>query len=140
MVTPDAPNPRPPAHRPAPANLPGAASVEVTSFTTDASKPLRAGDTVTATLARTQGGKATFSIPGVAEDIPMRETSPGVYSGAYTVTRGASAPRASVLASWCAGVTSALIQAPGTLTIATQPPRVTDFGRPATRPSRPSAR
>ena len=59
----------------------GATTVEVTSFTTDAAKPLRAGDTLTATLAGTPGGKATFSIPGVAEDIPMRETSPGVYDG-----------------------------------------------------------
>ena len=124
-------NPTPPgeaaqAAQPLP---PGAASVEVTSFTTDAAKPLRAGDTLTATLAGTPGGKATFSIPGVAEDLPMRETSPGVYVGTYTASKSASAPRASVLGKLVAGgVTSALIQAPGTLTIDTQPPRVTDFG------------
>ena len=128
VVTTDAPNPTPPGAPAAP--LPtGALSVEVTSFTTDASRALRAGDTLTATLAGTPGGKASFSIPGVAEDIAMRETSPGVYTGIYTVTRGASAPRASVLGKLVArGVTSALIQAPGTLTIATQPPRITDFG------------
>jgi len=124
-------NPAPPGQAPAPPgpHAPVTASVEVTSFTTDASKPLRAGDTLTATLAGTPGGKATFSIPGVAEDIVMRETSPGVYVGTYTVTRNANAPRASVLGKLVAkGVTSALIQAPQTLTIATQPPRVTDFG------------
>ena len=131
VATVPTPNPTPPGEAPAPANAvpTGAASVEVTSFTTDASRALRAGDTLTATLAGTPGGKATFSIPGVAEDILMRETSPGVYSGTYTVTRGTNAARASVLGKLVArGVTSALIQAPGTLTLATQPPRVTDFG------------
>lgn len=131
VATAATPDPTPPGSPPAPASpLPaGAASVEVTSFTTDAAKPLRAGDTLTATLAGTPGGKATFSIPGVAEDLVMRETSPGVYTGTYTVTKGASAPRASVLGKLVAGgVTSTLIQAPGTVTIATQPPKVTDFG------------
>ena len=124
-------NPTPPGAAPVPANgLPaGASAVEVTSFTTDVSKPLRAGDTLTATLAGTPGGKATFSIPGVVEDIAMKETSPGVYTGTYTATKSASAPRASVLGKLVAGgVTSALIQAPGTLIIDTQPPKITDFG------------
>jgi len=131
VATAATPNPTPPGEAPAPANPlpPGATAVEVTSFTTDAAKPLRAGDTLTATLAGTPGGKATFSIPGVAEDLPMNETSPGVYVGMYTVTKSANAPRASVLGKLVAGgVTSALIQAPGTLTIDTQPPKITDFG------------
>ena len=131
VVTAETPNPTPPGEVPAPVGPlpPGATSVEVTSFTTDATKPLRAGDTLTATLAGTPGGKATFAIPGVAEDLPMRETSPGVYTGTYTVPKSANAPRASVLGKLVAGgVTSALIQAPGTLTIDTQPPKITDFG------------
>lgn len=131
VATAATPNPTPPGVSPAPANpLPaGAASVEVTSFTTDAAKPLRAGDTLTATLAGTPGGKATFSIPGVAEDIAMKETSPGVYTGTYTATKNANAPRASALGKLVAGgVTSPLVQAPGTLTIDTQPPKITDFG------------
>ena len=128
------PNPTPPGETPAPPPANGvplgvASSVEVTSFVTDASKPLRAGDTLTATLSGTPGGKATFSIPGVAEDLPMKETVSGVYEGTYTVTKNASAPRAAVLGKLvAAGVTSALIQAPGTLTIDSQPPKITDFG------------
>lgn len=134
VVTAVNPDPNPPGQAPAapaPANpLPaGASSVEVTSFTTDATKPLRAGDTLTATLAGTPGGKAVFSIPGVAEDIPMKETSAGAYVGVYTVTKSASAARAAALGRLTAGgVTSALIQAPGTLTIDSQPPKLTDFG------------
>ena len=125
------PDPTPPGQAPNPASPlpPGAASVEVTSFTTDATRPLRAGDTLTATLAGTPGGKAVFAIPGVAEEVPMKETSPGVYVGTYTVTKTASAAHAAALGRLTAGgVTSALIQAPGTLTIDSQPPKLTDFG------------
>ena len=136
-------NPTPPGDTPLPAVPPPPAgispnaailngnmtSVEVTSFTQDAAKPLRAGDVLTTTLSGTPGGKATFSIPGVAEGLPMHETSPGVYTGTYTVGRNVSASNAAVLASLVAGgVQSTLIQAPGKLTIDSQPPKITDFG------------
>ena len=133
-------NPVPPGNAPVPAPKPppdpnagvltGAVSaVEVTSFTDDAQRPLRAGDVLKATLSGTPGGKATFAIPGVADTVPMHETSPGVYVGTFVVTRNGFAQNASVLGRLVAGgVQSALTQAPGTLTIDTQPPRVTDFG------------
>ena len=134
------PNPVPPGNAPALAPKPPAdpnagimagavSAVEVTSFTDDARRPLRAGDVLKATLSGTPGGKATFAIPGVADAVPMHETSPGVYVGSYVVTRNTFAQNASVLGRLVAGgVQSALIQAPGTLSIDTQPPRVTDFG------------
>jgi hypothetical protein len=131
VVTATTPNPTPPGQTPGQANaLPaGSETVEVTSFTANATKPLRAGDTLTTTLAGTPGGKASFSIPGVAEDILMKETSPGVYEGNYTVLKNAETARASVLGKLVAqGVTSPLIQAPGTLIIDNQPPKITDFG------------
>ena len=59
----------------------------------------------------------------------MKETSAGVYEGTFTVPKNASVSRAAVLGKLVAGgVTSALIQAPGTITIAGQPPKITDFG------------
>ena len=128
------PNPTPPGTTPDAgpnaAILNGNVStVEVSSFTQDASKPLRAGDVLKATLSGTPGGKATFAIPGVAEDIPMHETSPGVYTGSYTVVKNAEATGAAVLGKLVAGgVQSALIQAPGLLTIDSRPPKITDFG------------
>ncbi len=138
------PNPTPPGSVPTPAakpplispNDPNAAilqgnvsSVEVTSFTQDAKRPLRAGDVLKATLSGTPGGKATFSIPGVAENVVMAETSPGVYTGSYTVVKDASAHEAAVIGKLIAGgVQSPLIQAPGTLSIDSQPPKITDFG------------
>lgn len=130
-------NPTPPGTTPviAPSN-PNAAilngnvlSVEVTSFTDDAQKPLKAGGVLKATLSGTPGGKATFSIPGVIEDTPLAETSPGVYTGSYTVGKGTSARDAAVLGKLLAGgVQSPLIQAPGLISIDTQPPKITDFG------------
>jgi hypothetical protein len=128
------PNPKPPGQ--APDTGPNAgilngnvSTVEVSSFTDDAQKPLRAGDVLKATLGGTPGGKATFAIPGVADDLPMHETSPGVYTGSYTVSKNASATGAAVLGKLVAGgVQSALIQAPGLLTIDSLPPKITDFG------------
>lgn len=136
------PNPVPPGTVPAaqpgqnPLPAPGAnvlngnvSTVEVTSFTQDAAKPLRSGSVLKATLSGTPGGKATFSIPGVADNIPMAETSPGVYTGAYTVAKNISAQNAAVLGHLVAGgVESALIQAPGMVSIDSQPPKITDFG------------
>ena len=132
-------NPTPPGTTPAPMIPPdnpnagilngNVSSVEVTSFTQDAQKPLKAGDVLRATLSGTPGGKATFSIPGIVEDTPMAETSPGVYAGSYTVGKGASARDAAVLGKLLAGgVLSPLIQAPGLISIDSQAPKITDFG------------
>ncbi len=134
-------NPVPPGATPvfAPAIPPGdpnaatlngnVSSVEVTSFTDDAHRPLRAGDVLKATLSGTPGGKATFSVPGLAEDIPMAETSPGVYVGSFTVVRDAAVRDAAVIGKLIAGgVQSPLIQASGLLSVDSQPPRITDLG------------
>ena len=39
------------------------------------------------TLNGAPGGRADFDIPGVIQNVPMREVSPGVYEGAYTIRR-----------------------------------------------------
>ena len=135
VVTSDTPNPTPPGAGNVPAPNPGgvldgtSVSVDVTSFTTNADKPLRAGDVMVATLAGSPSGKADFSIPGVADNVPMNEISPGVYEGRYTIPKNVSAANAAVLGRLVrAGVTSALIQAPNRLNLDSQPPKVTDFG------------
>ena len=136
VVTPDAPNPTPPGAGTVPVQNPTGGildgttvSVDVSSFTTNADKPLRAGDVLTTTLAGSPSGKADFSIPGVADNLPMTEISPGVYEGRYTIPKNTSAANAAVLGRLVrAGVTSALIQAPNRLTVDSQPPKVTDFG------------
>ena len=39
------------------------------------------------TLNGAPGGRAHFDIPGVIDNVPMREIQPGVYEGAYTIRR-----------------------------------------------------
>ena len=136
VVTPDAPNPTPPGAGNVPAPNPGggvlegtSVSVDVTSFVTNADKPLRAGEVLIATLAGSPSGKADFSIPGVVDNVPMTEISPGIYEGRYTIPKNVSAANAAVLGRLVrAGVTSTLIQAPSRLTADSQPPKITDFG------------
>ena len=119
-------NPTPPGGPP-PAAGNGVAPA-VTSFTQDATRPLRAGDVLTATLTGTPGGQASFTIPGVVENVPMREGAAGVYTGAFTIPKNVSVAGAAVLGKVViGGVSSPLIQASGTVTAAGIPPKVTDL-------------
>ena len=128
------PNPTPPGHAPvfAPVIPPGdpnaailsgnVSSVEVTSFTDDARRPLRAGDVLHTTLSGTPYGKATFFIPGVVEAVPMTELARGLYVGSYTVVKNTAARDAAVIGKLIVGgVQTPLIQASGLLSIDSQP-------------------
>lgn len=100
----------------------------ISSFTQSAQGPLKAGDVLTTTLAGTPGAKASFAIPGVVESVPMRETSPGVYTGTYTIPKNVSVTGAAVLGRLTVGnVTAPLIQAASTVTIDTAAPKVNEF-------------
>jgi len=137
VATQDNPNPAPPpanvangsAVNPAQAPLPfGASVVTVDSFTTDATRPLKAGDVLHATLVGTPHGKASFAIPGITEDIKMTETSAGRYEGTYTAGKNVSVSGAAVLGKLVAGGTVApLVQAAGLVTVDTSAPKVLDF-------------
>lgn len=106
----------------------GASVVTVNSFTTDATQPLKAGDVLHATLIGTPKGKATFAIPGITEDVAMRETSAGRYEGAYTAGKNVSVTGAAVLGKLTAfGAVAPLVQAAGLVTVDTSAPKVLDF-------------
>lgn len=93
-------------------------------------RALRAGDTLTATLRGTPGGAASFTIPGIeaAKSVPMRETSPGEYTGSLTVPNGVSVKGARLLASVKRGsATSPVLQAGDELTIDSVGPRFGDL-------------
>ncbi len=70
---------RPPTTNPQPGNI------AITSFDVDQSGLLRGGAQMRFTLMGTPGGQASFTIPGVAQDIPMTESSPGVYTAVYNL-------------------------------------------------------
>ena len=137
VATQDNPNPAPPQTtlpsgttlNPAQAPLPaGASVVTVDSFTTDVTRPLKAGDVLHATLIGTPKGKASFAIPGITEDIAMRETSAGHYEGTYTAGKNVSVSGAAVLGKLTAsGTVAPLVQASGLVTVDTSAPKVLDF-------------
>ncbi|MGQ0569345.1 MAG: copper amine oxidase N-terminal domain-containing protein [Armatimonadota bacterium] len=101
-----------------PAPPPPVETLRIASFTHNAQGPLRAGSTVVATLRGTAGGVATFDIFGVVAGVPMRETSPGVYQGTYTVRPQDNVAEAVVLAHLRVGNQEApLVQAGTPVTI-----------------------
>jgi archaellin len=68
-----------------PKSLPANADSQITLNTVG---PLRAGDALVVGFKGQAGGKADFSIPGIQNDIPMTEVTPGTYKGQYTVQPG----------------------------------------------------
>lgn len=50
--------------------------------------PAKTGKTITLTATGERGGTATFSIVGVVEDVPMKESPPGTFTGTYEVPPG----------------------------------------------------
>jgi hypothetical protein len=104
----------------------GATAVAIDSFTTDASRALKIGDTINATLQGTPGATASFSIPNIVDNVPMHETSPGVYSGSYTVTSRVYVTGGAILGRLVGrgGGSAPIIQAAQTVTIDATPPTI----------------
>lgn len=73
------------------------ASSAVRKLTHDAGGRVEAGDVITVRLEGQAGAQASFSV-GRNKDLPMREESPGVYVGTYTVRKGEDLSNAPVVA------------------------------------------
>lgn len=69
------------------------AAAAIQSVSHDADRPLRAGDVVNVTVKGQPRSRVTFSIGEIATGIRLSETSPGVYTGRYTVKEGDQAAR-----------------------------------------------
>ncbi|SRR5579884_387270 len=130
----------PPPARPAPPAGNAPAPV-IDSFTQDAGGWLHPGQVVHVTLVGTPGGQASFRIPGLANETPMRETSPGHYTGVWQVPTGKAIQLsdAAVIGSLRIGnKTAPLIQAAGTISVDAVPPRIRDLApEPNTRVTTP---
>lgn len=101
----------------------------ITSFSQASGIWLHGGGNVVATMDGTPAGQAMFSIPGVLEEAPMREVSPGHYVGTWQVPGDARlrVRSAAVIGSLTIGTKAApLIQAGATVSIDTVPPIVRD--------------
>ncbi|MHC9544847.1 MAG: copper amine oxidase N-terminal domain-containing protein [Vulcanimicrobiota bacterium] len=58
---------------------------KISSVSHNASGPLQPGNVLTVTIIGDAGGTATFDIAGIAVNLPMTETSQGMYSGNYRI-------------------------------------------------------
>ena len=114
--------PRPPM----PGDQSGPAAT-IDSFTVDTPGPLKGGDSLRVTLRGTPGSKAAFAVPSVADDVPMTESAPGVYSGTFIVPADANVNEGSVIGRLTSpNSTPVLIQAAQTVTIDSKPPTISD--------------
>lgn len=104
-----------------------ASPVTISSFTIDAQRPLRAGESFDVTLTGTPGGRATYDIGTFITAQPLRESAPGTYTGRYTVQNALNLARAPVFGHLNVnGVDAPRAQAATTLSIVTLPPQITD--------------
>ena len=103
------------------------ASVGIRSVESDASRPLRAGDTIHVTLHGTPHGSATFDIGSDVANQAMQERAPSVYVGSYTIPRGANFDDAALIGRLSSGTVTAEAAAAHTVSASSVPPGIADF-------------
>ncbi len=109
------------------ANTGGA--LNIMSFRTPHQGFVHAGQELEFELRGTSGGAASFQIPGVTQEIAMREVQPGVYTGRWKAPNADNqnpvmVSGASVIGRLRVGTQERLIQAGSNVMIDTQPPRL----------------
>lgn len=107
----------------------GSANIDIENFDVSATTAMRAGSTVEFTLRGTPGGTASVQIPGVIKDVPLKETTRGVYTGSFTVPNNSktsiTVSKATAIAKLAVGKEERLIQAATTFQVDNQPPAIT---------------
>jgi hypothetical protein len=98
------------------------------SVSTDATRPLRADETLHVTMRGPAGGSATFDIGSYVSNLAMRESSSGVYDGSYAIPRGANFDSVPVIGRLRVASGSLQAQAPSLFSASSVPPGVSDFG------------
>jgi hypothetical protein len=94
---------------------------------------LRPGEVVNVRMRGTAGGMANFRIPGVADDVEMREVEPGIYEGSWTVpgNKPLLVPEAAIIGSLKdprnPSRAAPLVQAGDPLQVDTAAPKIADF-------------
>jgi hypothetical protein len=105
--------------------------LRITSLTHDgrADQPLRAGTQVRVTMVGTPGATASVDVGTLTQDVRLREDPqrPGRYTGSFSVPRNVTAREVTLIGQLRKGnQTSPLLQAPGALTVDSEPPAITD--------------
>jgi hypothetical protein len=116
-----------PVAQPVSSAPPAANAPKIESVAIDATRPLRAGETMNVTLVGTPGGHASFSIGDVLLT-DMHETTPGTYAGSFRIPDRFNVTQAPVVGHLdLGGVQAARVQATGELSAATTPPSISDI-------------
>lgn len=91
----------------------------IRAVTVNPTTPLRAGEVFTVTLVGEPRGQASFTIEGIAHNVPMTEAAdqPGVYFGSYRIRGGDSALNSRVLVQLIRGDMVSRVEATARLTI-----------------------
>jgi hypothetical protein len=107
--------------------VPTNGNVKVTAFTFSATRPLHAGEHFDVSLEGTPGGRASFDIGDYLTGIEMREDTPGVYHGQFTIPDRFNILQVPIYGHLnVGGVDAPRAEAGGTLSAATSPPQVTE--------------
>lgn len=107
---------------------PAAAGGQPLTVSSDASRPLRAGETVTVRMRGNPGGAGTFDVGSYVTNLAMHETAPGDYVGSYRIPQGANFALAPVIGHLdVRGGASYEAQAAQTVSASSTPPGIVDF-------------
>ena len=106
---------------------PTAAGTGPLTVSANASRPLRAGETVNVRLHGTAGGAASFDVGSYVTNLAMHETAPGDYVGSYRIPAGANFALAPVIGHLDLHGASYEAQAAQTISASSSPPGIVDF-------------
>lgn len=101
--------------------------VSISSVDVSPQHALRQGQKLYVTMRGTPGGLAAYDIGPYVTNQQLTETSPGVYSGAYTIKRGVNFANAPVFGRLNAhGSDAPPAESRATVTVSTEPPSIVD--------------
>jgi hypothetical protein len=102
--------------------------VTISAITASPSHALRQGDTLSVTMHGTAGGQASYDIGPYIRNLSLTESSPGVYTGSYTIPRGVNFAGAPVFGRLnVRGTEAPQAESQTTVSVATEPPDIIDF-------------
>ncbi|HEV2261516.1 MAG TPA: copper amine oxidase N-terminal domain-containing protein [Candidatus Rubrimentiphilum sp.] len=105
-----------------------AGPVAISAIDISPDRPLRKGATLSVTLRGTPGGTASYDIGPYVTSLPLKEATPGVYTGSYTVRESVNIAGAPIFGHLnVRGTAAPQAQSGRLVSISTEPPGIVDF-------------